>query len=134
MAIKVVNIGERLMLADIKANTLDGISVGLFINNYTPADGDTLANYTAATFGSYAAASPTWGSITTNATTGKAQMLSSAMVWSPSSGPVQTVYGWYMFKGTELIEAERFDTPYEVGAGGGDDIPLQIRQTLSTEA
>ena len=98
-------------------------------NNYTPVDGSTVANFTAATDfadNDVTLAGANWdaaasGTITATTTT----------TFSVTAGtPTETIYGYFMKRavGGELVYAERFATAYTL-ANVGDKVKIKPKIT-----
>jgi hypothetical protein len=98
MALKVPNIGELTLLDLLTANwgTLD---CGLFKSMHTPADGDTLATYTAieADFPGYARQQiQNWLAASTDGT-GRALSVADVVTFTRGAGGApQNIYGYFV--------------------------------------
>lgn len=85
----------------------------LYTNNYTPTLGDTLANYTEATFAGYAAQAALAAAWTFSQVSAHVGALQAPNVsFSNTSGSSQSVYGYYITDAaaTVLLGAARFDS------------------------
>lgn len=121
------NEGEIRLGTDLLAGgSLENWTEKLFQNNITPAETDTSATYTEATFTGYSAltltrtiSGSTWSTPASNAVNpiggeaSDARSLygASANVWSSTSS--QTIYGYYRVGATsgKVVQAERFASP-----------------------
>lgn len=116
----------------VGAAAVQGLTLKLFQNNYTPVIGDVVGNYTEATFTGYSAkvlTPATWvlsGSNPAQITYPQQAFLSSA------DQAVQAIYGYYLIRtsGGELIAAERFATPPINIQFNGDTINITPKITL----
>jgi hypothetical protein len=99
----------------IAAGLASGLSLTalLFTNNHTPGEGDTLADYTEATFTGYAQIALSGASAT------GARVTWSGLTWTYTGlGTGQTIYGVCVFNGSgTLIWAKKFASPVTVSAG-----------------
>jgi hypothetical protein len=103
-------------------NCLDGGTLHAYTSNHAPANGDTLATYTAleAAFGGYAPITcSAWGAAYLNAAN-VAESDETVRVWTASgSGLPVTVYGvFYKDVNGNLMYAELFQTPVPLSAAG----------------
>ena len=128
MAILVPDTGEVIALSYLTGKTAatEGLTLRLFQNNITPAEADTAATYTQATFTGYvslALTPATWtvtGGAPTSATYPQQTFTSTAGAQN------QSIYGYYLIRTTtlDLVYAERFsDGPYTI-VNNGDAIKV----------
>lgn len=134
MSLLVPDEGKLQLAKDILGNAaLENWTLKIFSNNHTPAESDTAATYTEATFTGYVAktlmrdtsaghwAVPALGSPTNawapGAQTQVAESTYNQQSWSPTSS--QTVYGVFVVgaTSTKLIYAELFSTPRSLVTG-----------------
>ena len=91
MAIKVPNVGEIALLDRLRENlNVTAVHMHLFKNNHTPADGDTIADYTFADFDGYAfktLAAFTFPILSA----GKAFTTEATQVWLCTGGALRTI-------------------------------------------
>jgi hypothetical protein len=135
MALLVPNEGEVVMVQAILDLDLD---LHLFKNDHTPAETDTVADYTEADFTGY---------VLENLISGNWVITPGApavgnypdVVFTSTASQSQFVYGYYITKRVtgELMWAERFDdndpaAPYEM-VNNGDTITFPPRFTLKDE-
>jgi len=124
VAMLIPNEGEIQLLTDLLAGgTLENWTLKLYSSNTTPAETDTAATYTEATFTGYSAktltrtlSGSTWSTPATNSTNtvnseaadAKSSYGASAQSWSATSA--QTIYGYFIVgaTSTKLIAAEKF--------------------------
>lgn len=133
MALLVPNNGEGDGLNYfVNALAPQNLVLRLFTNNITPAETDTTATYTEATFTGYAAitlAGASWSTVEgapTSASFAQQTFTSSA------AQATQNVYGYFMNRATSLriALAERFtDGPYPI-VNNGDTIKITPAITL----
>ena len=131
MAGVLLNQGEDIML-QAAVNKLAGqnLILRLFKSNTTPAEADTEATYTEATFTGYAAITLTGASWT--ATPGAPSQVTYAEQTFTSSADqtAETIYGYYLTQVTsgKAIAAERFATSYVI-QNNGDAIKITPKIT-----
>ena len=103
------------------------IKVKLFCNNHTPVRGDSVASFTEAAGGGYAA--KTLGANTHTVDSGSTPH---DISWSPQTftftGPLTTnttIYGYFVTNsaGTKVLWAQLLDTPF-VPANDGDNLQI----------
>jgi len=106
----------------LTANESDGVwELGLYQNNWTPAQGDDISDVTVATFSGYSGLEllQNWSSPTIIGT--RASMTADAIVQSHSGGGTSNnIYGYYVVDGSGvLMYAERDPSgPRLMGASG----------------
>lgn len=104
----VPNVGE--VIAAQKYLTLENLTLKLFSNNVTPAEGDTAATYTEVTGGGYASktlALGSWTIVAGDPTTGTYAAQDFAFTGA-TTGP-GTIYGYYLVDGSNVLRgSERF--------------------------
>lgn len=128
--------GLSLILQAIlnKDSTNEDIKLGLFQNDITPAIGDAIGDYTAATFTGFAAVTLTGASW--SITLSDPVLLSYAQQSFQSSADQspQTIYGYYMFRSValDLLGAERFSVP-QIVQFNGDTIKITPRLYLRNQ-
>lgn len=111
--------------------SFEDFEINLFSNDYTPVDGSTDSDFTAATFGGYAqvdAERADFGapSISSNVAY---SLLSFVPTFTQTSGSPQTVYGWWMRGATSgiVLAAQRFDTARVMAIGATETLdPFRI--------
>jgi hypothetical protein len=109
------------MLTSMFAAAAATTKIRLYQNNYVPGPGTVLTDLTEADFDGYAQYSNTvWNAPTLNAITGRYDITSGGAPTFTQTGTVitNTVYGWYMVDGSDLVAVERFDTPVEFDTNG----------------
>ena len=128
MAILVPDTGEVIALSYLtgKTGTTEALILRLFQNNITPAEADTAATYTQATFTGYVALTltPATWTVTGGAPTSAAYPQQSFT--STAGAQNQSIYGYYLVRATslDLVYAERFsDGPYSI-VNNGDAIKV----------
>jgi hypothetical protein len=144
MALLVPDEGEVQLLKDLLgAAALENWTLKLYSNNKTPAESDTAASYTEATFTGYVAktltrdtagghwATPASGSPTGgwSGETNVAESTYNAQTWSPTTS--QTIYGYFIVgaTSTKCIFAEIFSSAKNLA--NGDTLSLTPRLGLS---
>lgn len=130
MAIVVPDQGENIALEALVNKTApQNLVLRLFQSNTTPAESDTEATYTEATFTGYSAITLTgasWGAASAGTISFAQQTFTSS-----AGSQNQNVYGYYLTQVTsgKLVYAERFtDGPYNI-VNNGDAI--KVTPTLS---
>lgn len=126
MAGIVANAGEELALKNFLNHTAPQNQVlKLFVNNVTPAEGDTAASYTEMSTQGYASKALTGTSWTV--TPGAPSSASYAQqTWTfDGTGGATVVYGYFVVQAVSgvLMFAERFASPPTI-ANNGDQIKL----------
>lgn len=114
MALKVPNLGELFLLLVLRSNW-PTLSMGLFVSDYTPADGDNLATYTAieATFPGYARVDLTGWTFPAADGAGRARTAAALVTFTRTvTGSPQFVWGYFVTEpGGTLLWAERHPAP-----------------------
>ena len=126
MTLKLVNVGERLALEYlVNKDAPENLVLRLFQNDVTPADTDTEATYTEATFTGYSAATLTGASWTVNAGNPAEATYAEQTFSSSADQTAQTIYGYYLTRATggELVWVERFASSQPV-QNNGDQISI----------
>ncbi len=111
---------------------LEEYVVDLYMNDYTPVDGSTAANFTTAAFTGYAQVSiarTDWGA---PAIVANVAEIDSAVVptFTCTAGPGATCYGWYMRSNIngKVLAAQRFDAARVMTAGSVELLdPFKIK-------
>ena len=126
MAGLVPNAGEELALKNFLNHTAaQDQTLKLFVNNVTPAEGDTAGSYTEMSTQGYASKALTGTSwvVTPGAPSSAAY---AQQTWTfDGTGGATVVYGYYVVQAVSgvLMFAERFATPPTI-ANNGDQIKL----------
>ncbi|MEH6435784.1 hypothetical protein [Massilia sp. DD77] len=123
----VPNTGEVIALSYLvnKYGTTENLVYGLFTNNITPAETDTLATYTEAAGGGYASIALTGANWTvTGGAPSAAAYAQQTWNFSGALTGNATIYGYFAKRATsgDLVLAETF-TPF-TPAASGDQIKL----------
>lgn len=91
------------------------LTLHLYSNNKTPADADTEASYTEATFTGYAAKTLTGSSFVITGGAPSTAVYAKQTFTSSADQAIQYCYGYFLKRGTKLVGAERFsDGPYAI--------------------
>jgi hypothetical protein len=118
MSLLMVNQGEAYLLEYLVNKTApDTLKLKLFKNDKTPADGDTEAGYTEATFTGYASVTLTGASWTITAGAPSEAAYAQQVFTSTANQTLENVYGYYVVRTSDnkLMWAERFtDGPYPI--------------------
>src|SRR5262245_11994216 len=120
MALKVPNQGEVIALElFVGKGTLLNLVLRLYKSNTTPADTDTEANYTEATFTGYGAQTMTPANWVSTGGNPSNVTYNSQITFTSSANqtPSEAVYGYYFTQVTsgKLVWSERFsDGPYPI--------------------
>lgn len=126
MALNFPDVGENLVLEMIVNKTApQNLNLRLFSNNITPADTDTAATYTEATFAGYAAialAGGSWGAAAAGVITYGAQQTFTRS----STGTVENIYGYYVTQSVSgvLLYSERDASAPAPITNAGDALKL----------
>lgn len=133
MALVLPSNGEGDALAAIVAKTpAENLVLRLYTSDTTPAETDTAATYTEATFTGYAAITLTPASwVVTEGAPSDATYPQQTFTSSADQAP-QSVYGYYLTRVTSgrLAWAERFPNGPYVIANNGDNIDVTPKFTL----
>ena len=125
-----VNQGETIMLEALVNKTApQSLTLKLFTNDKTPAEGDAANAYTEATGNGYASVTLTPASWT--ATPGAPSQVEHPQVTFTFTGALGSVYGYFLVQAVSglLVAAERFsDGPYVI-VNNGDQIKITPRVT-----
>lgn len=127
MALLIPNGGEVIALSYLVNKAApENLILRLFKSNTTPAESDTVASYTEATFTGYSAKTLTGASWST--VSGAPSSASYALQTFTSSAGSQneSIYGYYLTRASsaDLVYAERFsDGPYVI-VNNGDSISV----------
>lgn len=118
----VPNQAEKDILASLFAGG-NAPQLKLFMNDYTPAAGSTLADLTEANFGGYAARGLSRADAPATNPAGQAEYDWAQQQFTATGfGLPQTIYGWYITfvvgGATKLLMAKRFDTAVTLTAAG----------------
>lgn len=115
MALVVPDISEPVLLEYmLKTTSFPNYVIKLYTNNYTPAQGTLLADFTEATFTGYTGttfARSAWGTASANPVTNKGEISANQVSWT--AGSSETVYGYYVVSddgSPKLLWAELFDS------------------------
>lgn len=124
MNMVIPNEGKLLLLAwAIRDDTLfvGGYIVGLYSNNYTPANSSVLADFTPASFVGYSVVALARLDFAPPVILSNVAYITSSVtpIYDCTGGAPETVYGWYMADGslTHVIAAQRFDVPRVMSTG-----------------
>ena len=122
------NAGQTYTLGALVAKAAATVPIlNLYQNNYTPAETDTGASFTAASFTGYAAVSMSTGASWTTSGGNPTTMSYTQQTFTCSStGTTQQIYGYYVTATTSgtLLWSERFsDGPYPI-TNTGDNIKI----------
>lgn len=133
MPLVLPDVGEADALAAIVAKTpAENLVLRLYTNDITPAEADTTATYTEATFTGYAALTLTPASwVVTEGAPSDATYPQQTFTSSADQAP-QSVYGYYLTRVTSgrLAWAERFPNGPYVIANNGDNVKVTPKCTL----
>ena len=127
--------GEAIAVKALVNHTApQNLSLRLYKNDKTPADGDTEANYTVADFAGYASVTLTGGSwVVVEGAPTEATYAQQTFTRS-STGAAQTIYGYYLVQVTsgKLVWVERFASAVVI-TNAGETIKVTPRITAKDE-
>lgn len=127
MALLTPNQGEEIALAALLNKTApQDLDLCLFKNDYTPVEGTTEANVTAADFTGYSVIQLTAASWTITPGAPTSAAYAQQTFTSTAGSQNQPIYGYYIKQRTsgKLVWAERFsDGPYTI-TNNGDNIKI----------
>ncbi|MGH8562706.1 MAG: hypothetical protein ACREXW_00945 [Gammaproteobacteria bacterium] len=133
MPLLVPTLGENRLLENaLGKNASEDVILKLFVNNITPADGDTPSTFTEMSTHGYAAKTLTKTSWTVAQSGGVAEGTYAEQVWTFSAAAAVTVYGYYMVGASSsiLVWEEKFASG-KVIQNSGDQIKITPKITLS---
>lgn len=140
MAIKVPNDGELGLLNVVIDESFNAtqLNCGLFQTNYTPVDGDVLADYTAieADFDGYAQQA-LGVFLAATLVGGKAYTACPTLLWIPTGGVTPNdIYGFFVWRNSDnvLFWAGRFTGAPIVVTGPGTPVTYTATFTLRSES
>lgn len=113
-------------------NPSENWTVRLYVNDYTPVDGSTVADFTAASFtGSGAVTVPASGWSAAVIVSNVAESTNSTTpTWTNTGGSTQTAYGWYAVGATSgvVLCAQRFDISRTMSPGATETLsPFKVK-------
>jgi hypothetical protein len=127
MALLVPNGGEVIALSYlVNKSAPENLVLCLFQSNTTPAETDTIATYTEATFTGYANITLAGASWTVTGGAPSSATYAQQTFTSTAGSQSQNIYGYYLKRATsgDLVYVERFtDGPYLI-ANNGDAIKV----------
>jgi hypothetical protein len=120
MSLVVADTGKLDLLGQLQAWMLANTTLRLFTNNHTPFHSDIYSTYTEATFAGYSAITlGSWGAAYLTADFHAFIDETIRTFTTSGAGLPQTIYGYYVTKGTtDLLWAELAATPVTLTAGG----------------
>jgi len=135
MAIVIQNGAESnaLQLYTNKIATGQDLSLRLFQNNITPAEGDVVGGYTIATFTGYASLTLTGSSWTISGTAPTQIAYAQRTFTSSADQTLQNIYGYYYVRASagDIMGAERFTSaPFPI-ENNGDEIRITPQITAA---
>ena len=109
--------------------------VNLYANDYEPAPGSTIGDYTPASFAGYLEADFSPGDFSVAAITGShvAETTVPAVAFTRlvSASGLTTVYGYYVTDNTNTYRwGERFADPIEIEPGGSVSVSVRLLHTV----
>jgi hypothetical protein len=136
MALLVPNAGEVLILKNFLNHTApQNLKLKLFKNDKTPADGDSEASYTEATFSGYSDADLTGANWTVTGGAPSEASYPQQTFTSDANQATQNIYGYYIVQAVSgfIMWAERFPNgPYPI-ANAGDAIKVTPKIQLKKQ-
>lgn len=111
---------------------MEDLNVQLYSNNYTPVDGSTASDFTAATFtgsGVYQVVLADWGVVAVVANVAQVDA-TPPPEWTHGGGAAQVVYGWFAVTdvGGVVAMAQRFDSSRNMTPGSVESLdPFRLK-------
>lgn len=135
MALVLADVGADLILNTFFNSTAQqNLKLKLFVTDVTPADTNTVATYTEAVGGDYAAKTLTNNSWTVTSGNDPSDATYAQQTWTFTGALTTngTIYGYYVTDnaGTTLVWAEKFGTAF-TPANNGDQLKLTPAFQLS---
>lgn len=121
MSLKVVQAELLKSLDDwLAATEADSYKIGLFKNNWTPANGDTISAVTPADFGGYSGLVTLTNWTAATWVSPRAESTADDVTWTADGSSANTIYGYYVVDGAgNLAWAERrTDGGVTIGSAG----------------
>ena len=112
--------------------TAEDFNVQLYTNNYTPVDGTTATDFTAATFtgsGAFVVAPGYFSASVIVANVAESDAVPFP-TWTNSGATTETCYGWYAVSDISgvVVAAQRFDNARVMSPGATEDLdPFRIK-------
>ena len=123
MGILVPDVGEVLLLSYMLNNVQPAdVKLHIYVNDYTPVEGSTIANFTECTAAGYAPITLTGANWTISTVAGVTTASYPEQTFTMTA--TSTDYGVYITNnaGTQVLWAERFsDAPHTLPSGGGTE-------------
>lgn len=111
-----------------------GHTLRLFVNNFLPDPASPLAYFIEATFSGYAPIPLTsLFPAATQVRNGQYELDSGILVFSCTGGSSQTIFGWYIDDGTDMVACQLLDVPVVICAQGVYSVeirPQEISQSV----
>jgi hypothetical protein len=130
-ALLIPDVGEvQVLTMALKKATVEAQTLKLYVNDKTPAEGDTAANYTEMSTHGYAAKTLNRADWTVSSAGGITTASQPQQVWTFTAAGAVTVYGYFIIEATSgiILWAERFTTP-QVIQYDGDQVKVTPKFT-----
>lgn len=135
LALKVPDVSALYFLNTLlgnNSNPLGGATCKLFKNNYTPVAGSVLGDFTEADFSGYTSQALT-GWTTPATVSAHARTTATALSWTKSGATGNSIYGYYVVNGSNLLFAERDPNAPIAMTTNGDSYTVAISFTDASE-
>lgn len=111
-----------------------GHTLRLFVNNFIPTPSTPLSSFTEASFPGYAGISLA-GQFAgpTLVQDGQYMLTTPVLTFACTGLPGQTIYGWYVDDGTNMVACQLLTTPFPITQGGTYPVllrPQEISQSI----
>jgi len=133
MSIQVTDVEVARQLTEIRTHLNAASTLHCYKNDYTPIPDSAGGNFTEANFNGYASESlvGNWGAVT-EAADGKWYIEATPVTFTKTAGGVDnTIYGWWIDDGTNVVMAERLATPIVITT---DALPFRLTIRYTHEA
>ena len=134
MSLKIPNVGELVILDQLRGAWGNTLILHLYQNNYSPVDGSVIGSFTEATFSGYATQTcASWSAAAT--VSGRASTSATARTFTNSTGSVgNSIYGYYVTDGSGNLMWAEADPSAPVGMNNpGDSYTVTPTFTFATE-
>lgn len=128
MAFKFPDDGLQAVWDDVISNVISTGLVHLFVNNHTPAAGDTPGSYTEASWTGYSSQTPSWGGVVVASNIAYSD--AAFMTFPVTADPLGAIcYGYYITDSgvTVVYCAENFASPITVVNGLPIGLNIRLR-------
>jgi len=131
MALLIPDAGEiQVLTMALQKATVEAQTLKLYVNDKTPAEGDTAASYTEMSTHGYAAKTLNRADWTVSSAAGITTASQPQQTWTFTAAAAVTVYGYFIIEATSgvILWSERFEAS-QVIENDGDQIKVTAKFT-----